>query len=238
MLIYINNKFINSSLKTKIELYLLPLMILYFLYYFSSTLFVQEKQTIIKNKINFKEYENKRFQGSFLELFSNIESKAKMNNIQILSLNNKNNIVDLKIESQKEQLPLFINQIENINKFTKITSITMNNKKELDKYYFELKIDLNKYYIKNIKKEKVKKEEIVIKAKETKIPKIEVIKDDYKLKAIIAEYVLINDIWLKKGETIDAFKVDKINRNSIILDNKSRKIKLEVSNEEYLKNIY
>ena len=240
MLTYINNKFVNSSLKTKVELYLLPLMILYLLYYFSSSLFVVEKPFVVKNKINLEEYKNKKFQGSFLDFFSNIEEKAKQNNIQILSLNNKKNIVELKIQSPKEKLSLFIKQIENINKFTKITFITMYDKKDSNKYLFDLKIDLNKFYIKRIEKEKIISQKILPKAEEIKTKKIEIVKDNYELKAIIAEYVLVNDIWLKQGEDINGFKVDENKRNSIVLENKNKdkKIRLELADEEYLENIY
>ena len=240
MLTYINNKFVNSSLKTKVELYLLPLLILYLLYYFSSSLFVVEKPFVVKNKINLEEYKNKKFQGSFLDFFSNIEEKAKQNNIQILSLNNKKNIVELKIQSPKEKLSLFIKQIENINKFTKITFITMYDKKDSNKYLFDLKIDLNKFYIKRIEKEKIISQKILPKPEEIKTKKIEIVKDNYELKAIIAEYVLVNDIWLKQGEDINGFKVDEIKRNSIVLENKNKdkKIRLELADEEYLENIY
>ena len=240
MLTYINNKFVNSSLKTKVELYILPLMILYLLYYFSSSLFVVEKPFVVKNKINLEEYKNKKFQGSFLDFFSNIEEKAKENNIQILSLNNKKNIVELKIQSPKEKLSLFIKQIENINKFTKITFITMYDKKDSNKYLFDLKIDLNKFYIKRIEKEKIISQKILPKPEEIKTKKIEIVKDNYELKAIIAEYVLVNDIWLKQGEDINEFKVDEIKRNSIVLENKNKdkKIRLELADEEYLENIY
>ena len=240
MLTYINNKFVNSSLKNKVELYFLPLMIIYLLYYFSSSLFVVEKPFVVKNKINLEEYKNKKFQGSFLDFFSNIEDNAKQNNIQILSLNNKKNIVELKIQSPKEKLPLFIKQIENINKFTKITFITMYDKKDSNKYLFDLKIDLNKFYIKRIEKEKIISQKILPKPEEIKTKKIEIVKDNYELKAIIAEYVLVNDIWLKQGEDINGFKVDEIKRNSIVLENKNKdkKIRLELADEEYLENIY
>ena len=240
MLTYINNKFVNSSLKTKVELYLLPLMILYLLYYFSSSLFVVEKPFVVKNKINLEEYKNNKFQGSFLNFFSNIKEKRKQNNIQILSLNNKKNIVELKIQSPKEKLSLFIKQIENINKFTKITFITMYDKKDSNKYLFDLKIDLNKFYIKRIEKEKIISQKILPKPEEIKTKKIEIVKDNYELKAIIAEYVLVNDIWLKQGEDINGFKVDEIKRNSIVLENKNKdkKIRLELADEEYLENIY
>ena len=240
MLTYINNKFTNSSLKTKLELYLLPLMLLYLLYYFSSSLFISEEPIFVKNKIDFNEYKNKKFQGSFLDFFSNIENKAKEKNIEILSLNNKKNIVDLKMQAQKEQLPLFIKQIENINKFTKISLITMYDKKDSHTYLFDLKIDLNKFYIKRIEKEKVITRKILTKPIELKTSKPIIVKDNYELKAIIAQYVLINDTWLKHGEDINGFKIDEIKRNSIVLENenKNKRIRLELADEEYLENIY
>ena len=155
-----------------------------------------------------------------------------------MRLNNKKNIVDLKIEAKIEQLPLFIKEIENINSFTKINLITMSDKKDLNAHFFDLKIDLNKFYIKKFEKIKpiVKKKSEI--AKEIKITKIPIPQNSYELKAIIAEYILINDIWLKEGEIIDGFKVNEINRNSIVLENKNKKIRLELADEEYLKNIY
>jgi hypothetical protein len=241
MLTYLNNKFTASSSKTKIELYLLPLMVLYLLYYFSNSLFVFNKPAELKNQIDFKEYENKKFQGSFLELFSDIEEKAEKHNIQVLSLTNKNNMVDLKIEAKKEQITIFIKEIENINSFTKIDSIIMYDKKDSSIYLFDLKIDLNKFYIKKF--EKIKKiglidsQKILVKPIEVKNNNTTPEKS-YELKAIISNYVLINDIWLKKGEKIDDFYLKEIKRNSIILESENIKIELELINEKYLENIY
>ena len=108
------------------------------------------------------------------------------------------------------------------------------------RYLFDLKIDLNKFYIKRIEKEKIISQKILPKPEEIKTKKIEIVKDNYELKAIIAEYVLVNDIWLKQGEDINGFKVDEIKRNSIVLENKNKdkKIRLELADEEYLENIY
>ena len=238
MLTYLNNRFINLSLKNKIELYLLPLMILYLVYYISSNFFVLEKPIEIKNKINFKEYENKKFQGSFLELFSNIEKAGLEHNIEIVSLNNKNNIVSLKIKAQNKELPIFIKEIENINNFTKIDSISMYDGKDYDTSIFDLKIDLNKFYIKKFEKIKKDNYEKLIDTKEIENTKNIIPNNSYELKAIIADYVLLNDMCLKIGEKIDDFILKEIKKNSIVLENEKNKIELELRNEEYIKSIY
>lgn len=69
MLNYFNNNFLKSSKKTKIELYILPLLICVFLY-----LFFLEKgkneDVEISSKLNYEEFYNKKFESSFLEFFS------------------------------------------------------------------------------------------------------------------------------------------------------------------------
>lgn len=242
MLIYLNNKFINSSFKSKIELYLLPLMLLYLMYYLSISLQSNNKLPKIKNNINISEYINRKFDGSFLDLFSTIESNAKELGMQVISLDNSKNIIELKVEGKTKSLLTLIRKIENMNSFTKIDSISIYNKNDLDLYSFDLKIDLNKFYIKKlIIKEKVKEN---IKEEDLKEEKVDILvlplkaKVSYKINAIIAEYVLINSIWLKKDESIDNLKLTEINRNYVILENDNKKIKLELQNEEYIKNIY
>ena len=71
MLNQLNNKFINLSLKTKIEFYLLPLLLLYLIYYSFQNLINSEIDEI-KNSVNISQFENKKFDGSFLELFNQI----------------------------------------------------------------------------------------------------------------------------------------------------------------------
>jgi hypothetical protein len=234
MLTYLNNKFTNSSSKIKIELYLLPLMLFYLAYYLSSNTSVNENTNEIKNNTNFTHYQNKKFEGSFLELFSSIERSAKEVNMQVKSLKNKMNIVELKVDGKKENMLMLIKRIENINNFTKIDSISIYGKNDLNIYYYDFKIDLNKYYIKKfqIQKQESKIEKIIHEKIQTE-PKI-----NYKLKAIIANYILINDKWIKLGGDIDDFKVIDINRNFVILENDNKKLKLELVNEEYIKNIY
>lgn len=238
MLIYLNNKFKNSSFRIKLELYLLPLMLIYFIYYLSTNFNNGEKLIEIKNNINISEYENKKFNGSFLKLFSSIEKSAKLLNMQVISLDNKKNIIELKVNGKKDSLTDLIRTIENINSFTKVDSIIINNKKDVDFYSFNLKIDLNKFYIKKFKKEKIiEKEKINIENVEVKSASIKPLKI-YKVKGIIDSYVLINNSWIKKGESIDTLTLIEINRNFVVLEKNKKKIKLELQNEDYLKNIY
>ncbi len=240
MLNQLNNKFINLSLKTKIEFYLLPLLLLYLIYYSFQNLINSETDEI-KNSVNISQFENKKFDGSFLELFNQIEKNAKDLNIQVKSLNNKKNIIDLKVYSKITDIPRLIKRIENLNNFTNISSINIYDKNDLDFYLIDFTIDLNKYYLKRIEKdEDIKATESQEKSDEIKEIKIPIIEEKitYELKAIIADYVLINDIWIKKNENLNNFKLIEINKDYVLLQNDEKILKLELANEEYLKNIY
>lgn len=240
MLNQLNNKFINLSLKTKIEFYLLPLLLLYLIYYSFQNLINSEIDEI-KNSVNISQFENKKFDGSFLELFNQIEKNAKDLNIQVKSLNNKKNIIDLKVYSKIIDIPRLIKRIENLNNFTNISSINIYDKNDLDFYLIDFTIDLNKYYLKRIEKdEDIKATESQEKSDEIKEIKIPILEEKitYELKAIIADYVLINDIWIKKNENLNDFKLIEINKDYVLLQNDEKILKLELANEEYLKNIY
>ena len=240
MLNQLNNKFINLSLKTKIEFYLLPLLLLYLIYYSFQNLINSETDEI-KNSVNISQFENKKFDGSFLELFNQIEKNAKDLNIQVKSLNNKKNIIDLKVYSKIIDIPRLIKRIENLNNFTNISSINIYDKNDLDFYLIDFTIDLNKYYLKRIEKdEDIKATESQEKSDEIKEIKIPILEEKitYELKAIIADYVLINDIWIKKNENLNNFKLIEINKDYVLLQNDEKILKLELANEEYLKNIY
>ena len=240
MLNQLNNKFINLSLKTKIEFYLLPLLLLYLIYYSFQNLINSEIDEI-KNSVNISQFENKKFDGSFLELFNQIEKNAKDLNIQVKSLNNKKNIIDLKVYSKIIDIPRLIKRIENLNNFTNISSINIYDKNDLDFYLIDFTIDLNKYYLKRIEKdEDIKATESQEKSDEIKEIKIPILEEKitYELKAIIADYVLINDIWIKKNENLNNFKLIEINKDYVLLQNDEKILKLELANEEYLKNIY
>lgn len=219
MLAYLDNKFINSSLKVKIELYILPLLFLYIVYYFLIDLNNNEKIPEIKNNINYSDYTNKKFDGSSLELLSSIENFSREKHIIIKSINEDKNLIQIKADGKIENISELIKKIENINSFTKIDLITIKNQLNQDSYYFEMKIDLNKFYIKKlIKEENINTSNNVLAMSVNK----------YKINAIVADYVLINSIWLRKNEMIDDFKLIEIKKNFVLLKNNSEEIKLEL----------
>lgn len=229
MLNYLNNKFINSSIKTKIELYLLPLLLLYLCYFFLE-FNLNENSNIeeIKSKVDVNS-STKEFKDSFLNLFSKLEDYALENQIIIFTLTNNKKIILLKAKSNLSNIQKFIKKIENINNFSKIKSLTLS-KADSENYIFEMEVDLNKFYVKKMEKE------LDNKALE---PKLEVKNDEklkgYKINAIISEYAFINDVWLKKDENIDDLKLVQIEKNFVVLENKNKKIILELNNEEYFK---
>lgn len=228
MLNNLNNKFINSSLKTKIELYLLPLLLLYLFYFLFH--FETKDDSSIQAKVDF-DYSKNQFNDSFLDLFSNIEDYALKNQIVIKSITNEKKIVFLKAKSKIENIEKFIKKIENLNNFTKIKSFILN-KDDENQYVFEIQIDLNKFYIKKIEKEvENQSQKTTLQINNSEKSK------EYKISGIISEYAFINDIWLKKDENIDDLKLVKIEKDFVVLENENRKIILELNNEEYFKNL-
>lgn len=228
MLNYFNNNFLKSSKKTKIELYILPLLICVFLY-----LFFLEKgkneDVEISSKLNYEEFYNKKFESSFLEFFSSLEKLAKKYEILILKNEKDKNIILLKAQGKKQSILNFIKDIENLNNFTKIDFFNMNKNEKTKNYTFELKINLNKYYIKNLKEiEYEKKYEKVIVTQNSQ-------NKEFRINAIVDDFAFINETWIKKNEKIEDYKLIKIDRNFVVLSNESNEIKLELLNEEYFK---
>lgn len=229
MLNYLNNKFTNSSSKTKIELYLLPLLLLYLCYFlFEFSLTQSPNIEEIKAKVDVNS-SNKEFKESFLDLFSNLEDYALKNQIVIFTLTNNKKIIVLKAKANLSNIQKFIKKIENINNFSKIRNLTLF-KVDLENYIFEMEVDLSKFYIKKIEKE-IENES----SKLTSEIKNNEKSKEYKINGIISEYAFINDIWLKKDENIDDLKLTLIEKDFVVLENENRKIILELNNEEYFK---
>ena len=231
MLNYLNKKFIDSSLKTKIEVYLLPLLLLYLCYFFLGfNLNKNSENEEIKAKVDLN-YSNKEFKNSFLDLSSKLEEYASKNQIIIFTLTNNKKVFNIKAKANLIRIENFIKKIENLNNFSKIKTLTLN-KVDLDNYLFEIEVDFNKFYIKKIQKDgdtqEIKQKIILTNDEETK---------EYKINGIISEYAFINDIWLKKDENIDDLKLVKIEKDFVVLENENRKIILELNNEEYFKNL-
>ena len=231
MLNYLNKKFIDSSLKTKIEVYLLPLLPLYLCYFFLGfNLNKNSENEEIKAKVDLN-YANKEFKNSFLDLSSNLEEYASKNQIIIFTLTNNKKVFNIKAKANLIRIENFIKKIENLNNFSKIKTLTLN-KVDLDNYLFEIEVDFNKFYIKKIQKDgdtqEIKQKIILTNDEETK---------EYKINGIISEYAFINEIWLKKNEKLDDLILTKIEKDFVVLENENKKIILELNNEKYIKNL-
>ena len=231
MLNYLNKKFIDSSLKTKIEVYLLPLLLLYICYFFLGfNLNKNSENEEIKAKVDLN-YSNKEFKNSFLDLSSNLEEYASKNQIIIFTLTNNKKVFNIKAKANLIRIENFIKKIENLNNFSKIKTLTLN-KVDLDNYLFEIEVDFNKFYIKKIQKDgdtqEIKQKIILTNDEETK---------EYKINGIISEYAFINEIWLKKNEKLDDLILTKIEKDFVVLENENKKIILELNNEKNIKNL-
>jgi len=231
MLNYLNKKFIDSSLKTKIEVYLLHLLLLYLCYFFLGfNLNKNSENEEIKAKVDLN-YSNKEFKNSFLDLSSNLEEYASKNQIIIFTLTNNKKVFNIKAKANLIRIENFIKKIENLNNFSKIKTLTLN-KVDLDNYLFEIEVDFNKFYIKKIQKDgdtqEIKQKIVLTNDKKTK---------EYKINGIISEYAFINEIWLKKDEKIDDLILTKIEKDFVVLENENKKIILELNNEKYIKNL-
>ena len=228
MLNYLNKKFIDSSLKTKIEVYLLPLLLLYLCYFFLGfNLNKNSENEEIKAKVDLN-YSNKEFKNSFLDLSSNLEEYASKNQIIIFTLTNNKKVFNIKAKANLIRIENFIKKIENLNNFSKIKTLTLN-KVDLDNYLFEIEVDFNKFYIKKIQKDgdtqEIKQKIVLTNDKKTK---------EYKINGIISEYAFINEIWLKKNEKLDDLILTKIEKDFVVLENENKKIILELNNEKYI----
>ena len=231
MLNYLNKKFIDSSLKTKIEVYLLPLLLLYLCYFFLGfNLNKNSENEEIKAKVDLN-YSNKEFKNSFLDLSSNLEEYASKNQIIIFTLTNNKKVFNIKAKANLIRIENFIKKIENLNNFSKIKTLTLN-KVDLDNYLFEIEVDFNKFYIKKIQKDgdtqEIKQKIVLTNDEETK---------EYKINGIISEYAFINEIWLKKNEKLDDLILTKIEKDFVVLENENKKIILELNNEKNIKNL-
>ena len=227
MLNYLNNKFLNCKLKTKIELYILPLLVFYFVFYsFQST---KEEIPQTQTKIDINSYSNKEFKDSFLELFSNIEEFASRNQITILGLTNNKKVITLKAKTQLVNMEKLIKKIENLNNFTTIKLLTLT-KEDLQNYKVEMQIDLSKFYIKRIE------EEVDIPlVEQNEVTDIQENKE-FKINGIILNYAFINDTWLTVNDLIDDYKLIIIEKDFVVLKNKNKEIKLELIDENSIKN--
>ena len=235
MLANFKNSFENSSLKTKIELYLLPILLLFLFY----VLFYNEKIEENQNTQNSEllNIENKKFTDSILELSNKIEDIAKSENLIIQKTQSSKEQIIIQLKGKRDYLLNFLQKVEEINSFTKIDFLSLK-KFENEIYLIDLRIDISKYYLKNKKVKDIIniEQEEINGTKEDEYKEEIIVRPDFKINAIVGNNTFINDSWFELNDEVLGYKIETIASDYVILKNNKDIIKLEVNSIEYFKN--
>lgn len=211
---HLENSFINSSFKVKVELYLL-VFILFSLIIYNIPLLFNNDKTLTKSI----SYEIEEFDKSLLDMNKNIEEYTSAKRIKINSMNNERKEILINCTLSLNKIKDFVSFLENINTYSNIKNLSIDKNKQSKKYNFEITISFEKYFFKTSNSKETMK-----KSKSKK----------FKLKAIIDKTVLINNKWLELGEYINDYELIDISKNSVTLSFNDKKIKLKVyKNDKY-----
>ena len=199
--------FNTFSQKEKILLYIIPLMViaLYFIY--------KPNQQI--PSIN-NDYTKAQTQLDIIKYFENLFNK---NRLKLHSIVFTNNTINLKLTSSINNIVKFINQSN--TKYEIISYKINQNNKKID---LDILFDINK--IIHIKNKQISKYDL-------KNPFIKISKKNKKLsKAIIGQYVLIDNKWYKKGDKYNNKIISNIYRDKIEFNDKNNISVLKVFDEK------
>ena len=230
MLANFKNSFENSSLKTKIELYLLPILLLFLLYVLFYNEKIEENQNVQNSEL--LNIENKKFTDSILELSNKIEDIAKSENLIIQKTQSSKEQIIIQLKGKRDYLLNFLQKVEEINSFTKIDFLSLK-KFENEIYLIDARVDVSKYYLKN------KKAKDIINIEQENINETKeeiVVRPDFKINAIVGNNTFINDSWFELNDEVLGYKIETIANDYVILKNNKDIIKLEVNSIEYFKN--
>lgn len=202
LLAYLEDRFYLLSKKSKIELFLFPLLVLALIY----MLLTQEEK--IKRDTNFFNVKfNKSFQNKdldFVTILKDIESFSSKNKILIENISRNETTLNIELSALINKQILFINFLENYNSFSKIENL------KIDKKSLNLEVVFQKQFV---------KEKINLKNRISKL-KITANKSTIELNllAIVGDMVNINNTWIQKFEEINGFKLIKVYPNKVLLE--------------------
>lgn len=209
----IDSSFNNASLRVKIQLYILPLLLVYLMSFYLNT---KAPAKLIKNV----DYESMQMNKSMLSITKEFEKFCEKKSIQIKYIKYENKTIYLKGHASFSNIKKLISYIDGFNSFSKINSLDFF--KEGSKYRFSLKVDFDKFYLKNTEKNKIKE------GPSNK-------QRNLKVKAIIDNHVLINNRWLNKNESINGHRILEIKANKVLLEKNGKKLYLKVyENEKFV----
>ena len=235
MLANFKNSFENSSLKTKIELYLLPILLLFLLYVLFYNEKIEENQNVQNSEL--LNIENKKFTDSILELSNKIEDIAKSENLIIQKTQSSKEQIIIQPKGKRDNLLKFLENVEYINSFTKIDFLSLK-KFENDIYLIDVRVDVSKYYLKNKKVKDIIniEQEEINGTKEDEHKEEIIVRPDFKINAIVGNNTFINGTWFELNDEVLGYKIETIASDYVILKNNKDIIKLEVNSIEYFKN--
>ncbi len=235
MLANFKNSFENSSLKTKIELYLLPILLLFLLYVLFYNEKIEENQNVQNSEL--LNIENKKFTDSILELSNKIEDIAKSENLIIQKTQSQKEHIIVQLRGKRDDLLRFLEKVEEINSFTKIDFLSLK-KFEKEIYLIDVRVDVSKYYLKNKKVKDIIniEQEEINGTKEDEYKEEIIVRPDFKINAIVGNNTFINDSWFELNDEVLGYKIETIASDYVILKNNKDIIKLEVNSIEYFKN--
>ena len=235
MLANFKNSFENSSLKTKIELYLLPILLLFLLYVLFYNEKIEENQNVQNSEL--LNIENKKFTDSILELSNKIEDIAKSENLIIQKTQSSKEQIIIQLKGKRDYLLNFLQKVKEINSFTKIDFLSLK-KFEKEIYLIDVRVDVSKYYLKNKKVKDIIniEQEEINGTKEDEHKEEIIVRPDFKINAIVGNNTFINGSWFELNDEVLGYKIETIASDYVILKNNKDIIKLEVNSIEYFKN--
>lgn len=235
MLANFKNSFENSSLKTKIELYLLPILLLFLFYVLFYNEKIEENQNVQNSEL--LNIENRKFTDSILELSNKIEDIAKSENLIIQKTQSQKEQIIVQLRAKRDDLLRFLEKVEEINSFTKIDFLSLK-KFEKEIYLIDVRVDVSKYYLKNKKVKDIIniEQEEINGTKEDEYKEEIIVRPDFKINAIVGNNTFINDSWFELNDEVLGYKIETIASDYVILKNNKDIIKLEVNSIEYFKN--
>lgn len=235
MLANFKNSFENSSLKTKIELYLLPILLLFLFYVLFYNEKIEENQNVQNSEL--LNIENKKFTDSILELSNKIEDIAKSENLIIQKTQSSKEQIIIQLKGKRDYLLNFLQKVEEINSFTKIDFLSLK-KFEKEIYLIDVRVDVSKYYLKNKKVKDIIniEQEEINGAKDDEYKEEIIVRPDFKINAIVGNNTFINGTWFELNDEVLGYKIETIASDYVILKNNKDIIKLEVNSIEYFKN--
>ncbi|MDX4050904.1 hypothetical protein Q6A83_08995 [Aliarcobacter skirrowii] len=125
MLNYLNNSFINSKIKTKTQLLILPILIFFLIFaIFNNVVFknsLEEKDSKIYDILN------KKNSTPLIEISKQIGEIANENKVFIQKIENFKDEIRVVAKSSKNSLIKFLIDIEKFNDFSNISSFSLKN---------------------------------------------------------------------------------------------------------------